>query len=90
LIQELAERLVWVAPVGVHPGWNFKTGYNDTGPLRGFMVCKRSVNNVDNGSSRVDYLMVDGGWKKPFAEDRNMFPTLDAALEAAAKAVGIA
>lgn len=81
VIQKLAEKLVWISPVG-----------NDVEygkGIRGFMVCHRSINNVDGMSTRVDYLMLNGHWKKPFAEDRSLFPTLDDALQAACKAVGL-
>jgi hypothetical protein len=54
------------------------------------MVCKRSVNNVDGqGNTRIDFLTTSGDWKKPFKEAKCMFPTLDEALHAAAKVVGL-
>ncbi len=88
LIQELAERLVWIAPVGSqHIDLNWP--HRRDSKVRGFMVCRRCVNNVDQGNTRVDYLTLDGGWKSPFAEDRSLFPNFDAALTAAAKEVGL-
>jgi len=73
-IERLAARLVWIAPVG-----------NES--LRGFMVCKRVVNNVDGKNTRVDYLLsgsqLGTPWKSPFQEDKCMFSSFDDALTAA-------
>lgn len=87
LIETLAERLVWVAPVG-----NEET-YFGHGPdrkpvpaLRGFMVCRRVINNQDGKNTRVDFLRLKGDWKTPFRECECLFPTMEQALLAAAAA----
>lgn len=86
LIQQLAQRFVWVAPVG-------NAIYRGNPDLRGFMVCKRSINNGDGKNTRVDYLMVAPTelktWKKPFRECEHMFPSLEAAYEAAVRAMNL-
>jgi hypothetical protein len=70
----LAQHLIWMAPVGVKK-------------LRGWMVCRRVMNNPDGPNTRVDFLRnpVCGraGWKKPFRENEHLFPGLDAAFAAA-------
>ena len=85
LVESLATRHVWVAPVG-----NYE--YRGECDLRGFMVCRRSVNNADGcGNTRIDYLLAcpgrNGAWKKPFKEALCMFPTLEAALATARDAL---
>jgi len=88
-IQALAERLTWVAPVGNELDLsNLVDGkWVPVPPLRGFMVCRRSVNNTDGKNTRVDYLRTspkaDHRWKKPFRESEHMFPTFLSALFAA-------
>jgi hypothetical protein len=76
-IQWLAERLIWIAPVGVSG-------------LRGYMVCHRIVNNVDRPSTAVTYLLVTprngAKWKHPFRENECTFPTFLDALKAATEA----
>ncbi len=75
----LGERFIWVAPVGVRE-------------LRGWMVCRRVMNNPAGTRTRVEYLrnpfLGAPSWKKPFRECEHLFPTLDAALKAAAEWVG--
>jgi hypothetical protein len=85
LVRALAARLVWVAPVGDMS--SRRNGERTQVPLRGFMVCSRTVNNLDGKNTRVDYLQVGGGWKTPFTEERSLFPSMDAALVAAADAL---
>jgi hypothetical protein len=96
LLQLLAERLVWVAPVGNDASYRKRDENGVWQPipaLRGFMVCKRSVNNVDGKNTRVDFLRVDASlpwrWKKPFRECESMFETMEAAIMAAADVEGI-
>lgn len=97
LLRLLAERLVWVAPVGNDHSYSRRdeSGVWRTLPaLRGFMVCKRSVNNVDGKNTRVDFLRVDASlpwcrWKKPFRECECMFETMETAIMAAAEVEGI-
>lgn len=90
IIQQLAEKLIWIAPVGNDDSYRRYDGpgqYTPIPALRGFMVCKRSVNNVDGKNTRVDYLRTDshgkGKWKKPFRENECMFSTLESAIIAA-------
>ena len=94
ILLQLAEKLVWVAPVGneEYDRLLVKTNKFVLVPtLRGFMVCKRSVNNPDGKNTRVDYLRVNESlpdyirWKKPFRENECMFPTMEEAIIAAAK-----
>jgi len=96
LLRLLAEKLVWIAPVGNDDSCR-KRDENGVGhpisALQGFMVCKRSVNNVDGKNTRVDFLRVDTSlpwrWKKPFRECECMFETMEAAIMAAADVEGI-
>lgn len=96
LLRLLAEKLVWVAPVGNDDSYRKRDENGVWYPipaLRGFMVCKRSVNNVDGKNTRVDFLRVDASllwrWKKPFRECECMFATMEAAIMAAADVEGI-
>lgn len=96
LLRLLAERLVWIAPVGNDDSYRKcdENGvWHPISALRGFMVCKRSVNNADGKSTRVDFLRVDKSlpwrWKKPFRECECMFETMEAAITAAAAVEGI-
>lgn len=77
-LRALGEHLMWVAPVGVRE-------------LRGWMVCRRVMNNLDGPNTRVDYLRVNPRtgcltWKKPFREGEHLFATLDAAVKGALEA----
>jgi hypothetical protein len=97
ILQLLAERLVWVAPVGNDHSYQKRDENGAWRPLpalRGFMVCKRAVNNVDGKNTRVDFLRVDASlpwrWKKPFRECESMFETMEAAIMAAVDVEGIA
>jgi hypothetical protein len=78
IVQSLAEKRIWVAPVGVEH-------------LRGFMVCRRTWNNVDGPNTRVDFLLANPKpgqrWKKPFREAECLFPSLRAAIDAAVRAM---
>lgn len=72
----LGEKHIWLAPVGVHE-------------MRGWMVCRRKVNNSDQPNTRVDYLRVKTRtWKKPFREAEHLFGSFDGALAAVVDAVG--
>lgn len=90
IVEQLAERLVWVAPVGIgvtsHEKWNKPE-------LLGFMVCRRVMNNRDGPNTKVEFLRVDPTqstkWKKPFRQCEHMFPTLVAAYAAAAEAMNL-
>lgn len=96
IIGRLAEKLIWIAPVGNDDSYQKSDGKGNWTPvpaLRGFMVCKRSVNNVDGKSTRVDYLRTNsngrGDWKKPFRESECMFATLEDATIAACAETGV-
>ncbi len=85
LIELLVLRGVWIAPVGNE----FALHRMDA--LRGFMVCRRSINNADGKNTRVDYLRTDATlpvrWKKPFRESECLFTTMNSAIFAAADVV---
>ncbi|MCC6880915.1 MAG: hypothetical protein IT576_02080 [Verrucomicrobiales bacterium] len=96
IIGRLAENLIWIAPVGNDDSYRKYYGNGNWTPvpaLRGFMVCKRSVNNVDGKNTRVDFLLTDASqrwrWKKPFRECECMFQTMEEAIISAANAAGI-
>ena len=90
LVGQLAELLVWVAPVGIgvpkHERWGRPK-------LLGFMVCRRVMNNADGPNTKVEYLRVNPTnserWKKPFRECEHMFPSLEVAYAAAARAMDL-
>ena len=96
LLEMLAQKFVWVAPVGNDDSYNERDENGVWRPVPnplGFMVCKRSVNNVDGKNTRVDFLRVDSSsvyrWKKPFRQCECMFPTMESAIIAAGDVEGI-
>lgn len=90
LLDKLAQNLIWVAPVGndCKVRQRLINGRFVTIPVvRGFMVCRRVINNPDGPNTRVEYLRADPTaacrWKKPFRENEHLFTNLLEALTAA-------